>query len=232
MKTLVLAVLACAIPAAAADISGSWTLEGDVVGNPVNMTCSFTQSGLKVTGSCNGEAGSTAVTGSVAENQVTFQQTVQSYELTYTGALDATGASMKGEIAVAGVTGTFSATKAAAAPAAPAAAAAAAPAETAKPDLSGNWSFTGDVVGNEINMKCAFKRDGDKYTGTCTYQGLGDSPTAATIAGDKVTFENKVQREQLYDLTYNGTLDASGTAMKGDIAVAGVSGEFSGTKDK
>lgn len=219
MKTIIFAAFVFALPMAAADISGSWTVSGDVVGNPVNMTCTFTQDGPKVTGTCGGQMGTSQASGNVADNRVTFQHTVdagQTYELTYTGTLDATGTSMKGEIAVAGVSGTFSATKAAA----------------AKPDLAGNWTFTGDVVGNEINMKCAFKRDGDKYTGTCTYQGLGDSPTAATVAGDKVTFENKVQREQLYDLTYNGTLDATGTAIKGDIAVAGVSGQFSGTKDK
>jgi hypothetical protein len=81
-------------------------------------------------------------------------------------------------------------------------------------------------------MKCALKVDGTKLSGNCTYQGLGDSPTSGTIAGDKVTLQNSVQREQLYDLTFNGTLDSAGASMKGDIAVAGVTGTFSGTKDK
>lgn len=207
------------LPAAAADISGAWTIVGDVVGNPVNMKCAFTQNGPKITGTCGGAMGETKTTGSVADDKVTFQHTVnqgQDYELTYYGTLDAAGTSMKGEIAVAGVSGTFYATKDV----------------VNKTDLAGNWTFSGDVVGNAIGMKCAFKRDGDKLSGTCTYQALGDSPTVGSVAGDKVTFQNHVQREQPYDLTYNGTVDATGTSMKGDIAVAGVTGTFSGTKDK
>lgn len=214
-KTIIFSALVFAVPAAAADLSGSWTIAGDVVGNAVNMSCAFTQDGAKVTGACDG----VTTTGSVTADKVTFQHTQQGYELTYSGTLDATGSSMKGEIAVAGVTGTFSATKATPAPA-------------AKADLAGNWTFSGEVAGNAISMKCAFKSDGDKFTGTCKYQDLGDCPTEASVAGTKVTFRNSVQRAQLYDLTYNGTLDAAGTAMKGDIAVAAVSGTFSGTKDK
>jgi hypothetical protein len=211
------AVAAFAIPSFAADISGTWSITGDVVGNPVNMKCAFTQDGPKVSGTCTGEAGSTPTTGSVAADKVTFTHTVQrdqAYELTYSGTLDAAGTSMKGEIAVMGVTGTFSGTK------------------DALRDVSGSWRIVGDVVGNAIDMKCALKADGAKLSGTCTYQGLGDAPTVGTVAGDKVTLQNSIQREQLYALTYNGTLDPSGAAMKGDIAVAGVTGSFSATRDK
>jgi hypothetical protein len=96
-------------------------------------------------------------------------------------------------------------------------------------DVSGTWTFAGDVVGNAINMKCAFKQEGGKVTGVCTHLGHADSPTAGDVAGDKVTFQHKVDE---YDLTFTGILDAAGTSMKGDIAVAGVAGTFSGTKDK
>ncbi len=99
-------------------------------------------------------------------------------------------------------------------------------------DVSGSWRIVGDVVGNAIDMKCALKLDGVKLSGTCTYQGLGDAPTVGSVAGDKVTLQNSIQREQMYDLTYNGVLDSTGTAMKGDIAVAGVTGSFSATKEK
>lgn len=234
MNRFALAALAAtilALPAAAADISGSWTLNGDVVGNAISMNCVFKQADDKVTGTCSGQFGSAQTEGKVAENNVTFTHSVdngQVYELTYTGTLDATGTSMQGDIAVAGVTGTFTAKKdATSAPAAPATAAAAAPA-----DFAGSWTFNGDVVGNTINMKCTFRKDGDKYTGTCSYQGLGDSPTTGTVSGSKVTFENQVQREQLYDLTYVGELDSTGSAIKGDIQVAGVTGTFAGSRDK
>ena len=230
MKKLVVAAFAATLSvfsAAAADISGSWTMTGEVVGNSIDMKCAFTQAGAKLTGNCTGARGATPTTGSVADNAVTFQISVnqgQVYELTYTGTLDAAGTSMKGEIAVMGVSGTFSAKKDAAT---------SQPAkESAAPDAAGTWTITGDVVGNAINMKCALKRDGAKLSGTCTYQDLGDSPTAGSVTGDKITFQNHVVREQPYDLTYNGTMDASGTSMNGDIAVAGVTGTFSGTKDK
>ena len=204
-------------PAAAADISGSWNIVGDIVGNALNMKCSFTQEGAKVTGTC----GDSAATGSVAADKVTFQHTAQqTYELKYTATLDPAGTSMTGEIAVAGVTGTFTATKVLPTSAATSA------------EFGGNWTFTGDVAGNAISMKCAFKPDAGKLSGTCTYTEFGARPTTGSVAGDKVTFQNQVQRDQSYDLTYNGTLDPAGTSMKGDIAVAGITGSFSGTKDK
>jgi hypothetical protein len=226
MNKIVLAAVAAAsfvFSLEAADVSGTWTLTGDVVGNPVNMRCTFQQDAAKITGTCVGDNGSIPTTGSVDGDTLVFQHSVQSYDLTYTGRIDSAGAVMQGEIAVAGVTGTFSAKKDAAPAAAP---------KPAASGFSGNWTITGDVVGNAINMKCAFKSDGDKFTGTCTYAGLGESATTGTVAGNKVTFENQVQREQLYDLTYSGTLDAAASAISGDIAVAGVSGTFSGTKDK
>jgi hypothetical protein len=223
------AVALFALPSFAADISGTWTITGDVVGNAVNMKCAFTQDGTKVSGTCKGEAGSTPTTGSVTADKVTFTNTVQrdqAYELTYTATLDAAGTSMKGEIAVMGVTGTFNGIKdGASAPAASAE-------SSAIRDVSGSWRIVGDVVGNAIDMKCALKADGPKLSGTCTYQGLGDAPTVGTVAGDKVTLQNSIQREQMYSLTYNGTLDPTAASMKGDIAVAGVTGTFSASRDK
>jgi hypothetical protein len=223
------ALAAFAIPSFAADISGTWTIAGDVVGNAVNMKCVFTQDGPNISGTCTGDAGSTPTKGSVAADKVTFTHTVQrdqAYELTYTAALDAAGTSMKGEIAVMGVTGTFSGTKEAAGAPAPSTA------PSAGKDISGSWRIVGDVVGNAIDMKCALKADGAKFSGNCTYQGLGDAATVGTVSGDKVTFRNSIQREEMYDLTFSGTLDPAGTSMKGDIAVAGVTGSFSGTRDK
>jgi hypothetical protein len=220
MQRLFLAAFAATIlvtTAAAADLSGSWTLTGDVVGNPISMKCAFTQAGATLSGTCTGGDGSTQTTGSVADGRVTFRHNVnrgQVYEVTYTGTLDAAGTSMKGEIAVMGVSGTFSAIK---------------DAPASAPDVAGNWTFTGDIVGNPVNMKCALKRDGDKLSGTCTYQGAGETPTRGSVAGNKVTFQNQAQA---YDLLYSGALDATGSSITGDIAVEGVTGTFSGTKDK
>ncbi len=216
MQKILLAALAasaCVLPAFAADISGSWTLTGDVVGNAISMKCAFTQKGATFSGTCTGGDGAAQTTGSVADNKVTFQHTVnrgQPYDLTYTGTLDAAGASIKGDIAVAGVSGTFSATKD----------------STPKPDVAGNWTFTGDIFGNAVNMRCVLKRDSDKVSGTCVYSGAGETPTTGSVAGNKITFQNQAQS---YDLVYSGALDATGTSMSGEIAVSGVTGTFSGT---
>jgi hypothetical protein len=60
-----------------ADISGSWTVTGDVVGNAINMKCAFTQDGAKVSGHLRGmPRDSTKATGSVAADKVTFPHTV------------------------------------------------------------------------------------------------------------------------------------------------------------
>jgi hypothetical protein len=38
---------------AAADLSGKWTIDGDVAGNPVNLTCAVKQDAdAKITGNC------------------------------------------------------------------------------------------------------------------------------------------------------------------------------------
>lgn len=233
MRTFIIvasALAAFAIPSFAADISGIWTIDGDVVGNPINMKCTFAQDGSKISGRCSGAAGSSQATGSIAADKVTFTHTVerdQVYELTYSGTLDPAGTSMKGEIAVMGVTGTFTGIKDAGSKDA-----VNATTPSAVKDISGSWRIVGDVVGNAIDMKCVLKLDGAKLSGTCTYQGLGDSPTVGSVAGDKVTLQNSVQREQMYDLTYDGTVDPTGASMKGEIAVAGVTGTFSGTKEK
>ena len=95
-------------------------------------------------------------------------------------------------------------------------------------DVSGNWTFSGDVVGNPISMKCMLKQEGTKVTGTCAHEGRPASPTTGTVEGDTVTFSHAVD---VYDLTFTATVDAAGKSMKGSIAVANVEGTFSGTKD-
>ena len=94
------------------------------------------------------------------------------------------------------------------------------------------------VVQIEIQRNVQFPSDSSLRiltSGLLGDQYVGIEPGAQEkmwVAGDKVTFENIVQREQAYDLTYSGTLDATASLIKGDIAVAGVAGTFSGAKDK
>lgn len=97
--------------AAAADLSGRWTFDGDVQGNAVNLTCAVQQSAdAKVTGKCqvNGTE-TTEIEGSAKDAAFTFSFTVMGYLLTYTGTLN--GDAVSGAIEVAGASGTFKGTR-------------------------------------------------------------------------------------------------------------------------
>ncbi|HEY4088349.1 MAG TPA: hypothetical protein VGM43_20600 [Bryobacteraceae bacterium] len=228
---LAITVFTVALPVMAADISGTWDFQGNVEGNVVNMKCDFKQdAAAKVTGRCAFEGlGTSDTTGDVTEDKIVLHNDAtreQVYHLTWNGTLDSAASAMKGEIVVAEYSGTFTAKKSGAA--SEAAAAAATPA-SASAGISGNWTFTGDVVGNPVNMKCALKQEDTKVSGSCNYDNGGAAPTTGSVSGETVTFQNSAQN---YDLTYTGTLDEAHASMKGEIAVAGVSGNFSGAKDK
>ena len=103
---IVLAVLSLA--AAAADVSGKWSINGDIVGNAVSLDCSFQQNPEgKIAGKCavNGMDPSDVV-GDVKDAEFRFSFTAGGYMLTYTGTIQ--DDTVKGNIEVAGVTGMFS----------------------------------------------------------------------------------------------------------------------------
>jgi hypothetical protein len=217
LKTIGLAVFVFSLPAIAADISGTWDFQGSIEGNVVNMKCDFKQdAAAKVTGRCAFEGlGTSDTTGDVTDNKVVLHNDAtreQVYHLTWNATLDSAASAMNGEIVVGEYSGTFTAKKSSAAPA---------PAATASAGISGNWTFTGDVVGNPVNMKCALKQEDTKISGSCNYDSGDAAPTTGTVSGETVTFQNTAQN---YDITYTATLDAARTSMKGDIAVAGVTG--------
>ena len=95
----------------AADVSGNWKVDGDVVGNPVKFDCVLKQEGEKLSGTAVIEGKDVPVSGSVKERDVTFEfDTSSGYHLVFTGALGEDGG-LKGSIAVSGAEGTFTATK-------------------------------------------------------------------------------------------------------------------------
>jgi hypothetical protein len=110
---LALCLAGAAATAVAADVSGKWKVDGDVYGNPVQMSCTFKQDGEKLSGTGTFTDGTNVtVTGSVADATVSFEFDTpdKTYRLVFTGKLDADG-NLKGTIAVAGVEGTFTAVK-------------------------------------------------------------------------------------------------------------------------
>lgn len=120
MKHLVAAlasalVLALAVAVvSAADISGTWNVDGDVVGNPVKFACALKQAGEKLSGTATMQGKEIPMTGSVKGQVVTFQFDVDhegsTYTNVFTGKLGDSGI-LEGKIEVGGVEGTFTAKK-------------------------------------------------------------------------------------------------------------------------
>ena len=109
------AVVLAAVTVLASDVSGTWNVDGDVVGNPVKFPCVMKQDGEALSGTATLEGGKDVpVTGTVKEKVVTFEFDTENqgstYHLVFTGTLGDDGG-LKGTIAVAGVEGTFTATK-------------------------------------------------------------------------------------------------------------------------
>jgi len=117
MKRIALALCAVALAAvtlAAADVSGTWNVDGDVVGNPVKFPCVMKQDGDALTGTATLEGKEVPVKGTVKDKDVTFEfdndHEGTTYHLVFSGTLGDDGG-LKGTIAVAGVEGTFTAKK-------------------------------------------------------------------------------------------------------------------------
>lgn len=95
--------------------------------------------------------------------------------------------------------------------------------------VAGNWDVDGVVYGNAVKYTCAFQQDGDALTGTAH---LGDKDYAVTgsTKDQTATWQFDVEYNGApLTLVFTGTL-SSETAMKGTIAVAGVTGEFTAAK--
>jgi hypothetical protein len=90
----------------AADLTGNWSIDGDVQGNAVNLACVVQESAdAKISGKCQVNGIETEIQGTAKDATFRFWFTVQGYELTYNGTLE--GDSIKGSIEVAGATGSF-----------------------------------------------------------------------------------------------------------------------------
>ena len=110
-----LAIVFVALPAVSADtVDGKWQIHQSVVGNESDLSCTFTQTGDDLAGTCDGlPTGAVKISGKVAESKVTW--TVQTeyngspLTLKYSGTL--ASAKMTGTVSVDpyGVDGDFTA---------------------------------------------------------------------------------------------------------------------------
>lgn len=118
MKNFLLLLSACANAATAADVTGKWIFETNVLGNRDTVECNFRQSDTRLSGACKGEQFPEAsATGSLTDDnfQIAFVYLFagQSFNCTYRGKLAGTD-SLTGSIVVTGIdgiTGEFKAKK-------------------------------------------------------------------------------------------------------------------------
>ena len=114
VPALALALVFAVAIVSAADISGTWNVDGDVVGNPVKFACTLKQDGEKLAGTGKMQGKDIPINGSVKGQTVTFQFDVDhegtTYTNVFTGKLGDNGV-IEGTIAVGGVEGTFTAKK-------------------------------------------------------------------------------------------------------------------------
>ena len=120
---LSLSLLAALHVAPATDsLAGTWKLSGDVMGNPLNTTCTIEQAGATLRGSCISETGEKlALTGETKDGKFTFKYASDyqgtALSIVHTGTL-ASPTQLKGTVEVQpmGITGTFTAAPAPAKP--------------------------------------------------------------------------------------------------------------------
>ncbi len=116
LKSLLMLVVlvAAAVAATAADVSGTWNVDGSVYGNAVKYTLTLKQEGEKLTGTATLEGKDLPVTGTIKDKSVTWTFTVEysgsQYANEFTGTLTSEK-DMNGTIAVGGVSGDFTAKK-------------------------------------------------------------------------------------------------------------------------
>ncbi len=108
---VVLAV--AALPAAAADVTGTWVVDGSVMGYAVKPTCTIKQDeNNKLTGNCTSDVGEVPLTGDDADGTVKWEYKVNdkgsTHDLQFTGTLDGDKA-MKGKFKADGWSGKFTA---------------------------------------------------------------------------------------------------------------------------
>lgn len=101
-----MAALTASMPAAAADVTGDWKIDGDIGQMPVSIVCTLKEVDHKLTGACRSpEVGELPLTGETSGETATWTYSVnyqgQQFTVSYNGTLDS-ATDMQGSISVAG----------------------------------------------------------------------------------------------------------------------------------
>jgi len=113
MKTALTLLAITVLPAAAADISGSWKLDGHLENVQIHRVCTLQQTDHKLSGKCKNATDEVVLAGEVDGNNVVWKYEVtydgSKLTLTFNGTLES--ATVKGSIETTGAKGDFTATK-------------------------------------------------------------------------------------------------------------------------
>lgn len=101
-------------------------------------------------------------------------------------------------------------------------------------DFSGVWKIAGNVADQPIAATCTFKQAETHITGSCK---MDQSDKALDVKGEvhdkQVSWKYDIDYQgTTYTLTYTGTPDSAGAAIKGSILVipSDTEGDFTATK--
>jgi hypothetical protein len=99
--------------------------------------------------------------------------------------------------------------------------------------LTGAWSVTATVSGNESSQTCAFTHKDSELTGTCKGE-RGEVTIAGKVDGKNVTWKFQIEYEgQILTPVYTGTIESADKISGGvDVQGMGVTGEFVATRAK
>ncbi len=98
-------------------------------------------------------------------------------------------------------------------------------------ELTGDWKFTGDVMGTPLDDACKLVHTDAKLAGTCMLSGK-QYDTSGSVDGKKVSIKHGGEYNgEALTITYTGNLADDGS-ITGSIAIdpMGVDGSFSAKK--
>jgi len=106
-------------------------------------------------------------------------------------------------------------------------------ADAQQASLTGAWSVTATVSGNESSQTCAFTQKDSELTGTCKGE-RGEVTIAGKVDGKNVTWKFQIEYEgQILTPVYTGTIESADRISGGvDVQGMGVTGEFVATRAK
>ena len=94
-------------------------------------------------------------------------------------------------------------------------------------NLSGTWQIDADFDDASLSgggFDCVFKQAGDRLTGSCQ-----EIPLTGEVKGTSVTWQIRAGQTQ-DTITYTGTMNESGTSIKGRFSMPGKGGRFIASK--